>query len=73
MSQENNQSNFDLLKGRWTFTNEPPWLKLSIYIATMLFFLALIWMLKAWILPVIATNKFSLTIGKLLKFIQLKR
>jgi len=40
MKKQNSNSGFDLLKGKWQFTNEPLWFKLLICVLTMMFFLA---------------------------------
>jgi len=47
---------YDLLKGRFRFTDEPLWFRMIIYSITALFFIGMVWTLQKWALPTIAIH-----------------
>jgi hypothetical protein len=47
---------YDLLKGRFRFTDEPYWFRLVIYFGTPLFYVGLVWALQKWALPTLAIH-----------------
>jgi hypothetical protein len=63
MTEPNKNSNFDLPRGRWNFTNEPLWFKLVVYLITALFFFGVFMILKEWALPVLAASGFTAKFG----------
>lgn len=63
MSAPGTNSNFDLPKGKWNFTNEPLWFKLCIYVITVLFYLGTFMILKVWALPALVASGFSFKFG----------
>jgi hypothetical protein len=54
---ENNQkSDFNLLKGKASFTNEPLWYRLIVYLIQAAFYLLLAYLVREWLLPLLAKN-----------------
>jgi hypothetical protein len=63
---ENNQlSNFNLLRGKASFTNEPLWYRLVVYVIQAVFILSLVYLAKELLLPFLAKNILQEVAGKL--------
>lgn len=63
--KKNQASNFDLLKGRASFTNEPLWFRLVMCILIASFYIFLIYLLGKWCLPLWAKNLIQDVSGKI--------
>lgn len=55
----NNQSVIKFLWWNLTFTNEPLWFKLTVFILCLITTLAIVWALKIWIAPTLVIQKLS--------------
>lgn len=51
MPSDEQFSVYDFLKGKFTFTNEPLWFRLAIYLIGILGIIAILWILHRWALP----------------------
>lgn len=59
MQQEKQSSSVDLLRGKATFNEEKPWLRITILLIEAGTLIVLAWILKQWVAPIIAAKLFS--------------
>lgn len=52
-------SSFDLLKGRASFSNEPLWYRLIVYLIQAAFFILLFYLIGKWSLPFLSQSILS--------------
>lgn len=67
MKKDKKQSDFNLLQGKATFTDEPLWYRLIIMLAMAVFILVIIWLLREWSILPSVSNKIIEKIGSFFK------
>ena len=59
MKRKKDPSQYDLLKGRNIFTDEPLWFRLIIHIISGAFLIGVGWVLREWAIPFFAVKGIS--------------
>ena len=59
MASRKEPSQYDLLRGKMNFTNEPLWFRLVLILITAAFFISMAWALKEWVIPALVAKRIT--------------